>query len=70
MRLQVLHQDVNANEDVLQFPSYLFNIGEGKLEVEEKESNQLPSSGTSFTNISIVINRFYPDIFVDYHNNT
>lgn len=44
MRLQALHHDENADEDELQFPFYLHNIGEGKLQVDRKKSIQLPLS--------------------------
>lgn len=42
MRLQIFHRDVKADEHPLQFPSYLFNVGEGKLLVELKETIPLP----------------------------
>lgn len=66
--LQTLHQDENANEDALQFKSYLLNICKRQLQVDKKESIELPPSLTTVTDIFSVINVAFPDISANHHN--
>lgn len=69
MCLELLHQNENAHEFLLQLSSYLLKIGDMKLEVDKKKSNQLPSAIRTFIDISTVVNCYSLVNFVSYNNN-
>lgn len=52
MWLQALHSENNMSKGALQFSSYLFEVGEDKLQVKEKKNITPCSSVKCFTDTS------------------
>jgi len=68
MRLNALRQDPNADAQALQFPSYLLQVGEGRVPDTEAERVLLPSSIHSFDSIRSLCYRVFEGIQENYTN--